>query len=171
MIKKEKQILLETLKPLFDGCNLYIVDCEGLQANQIYILRYHLYQANIKCKHVSNAILQILFQNSIYTPLKDVLQKSSLLLFAKEDPKKPAQVIRDFRKKHKTDKPIFKGALAYEDLYVGEKSFEELMHIKSREELIGDIIRLLQSPAQQLVNVLESTQNNICGVIKTIEEK
>ncbi len=171
MIKKQKQDLVNTLKPMFDGTHLYVVDSQGLTANQLYTLRHALHQENVRCRQVPNSLLRIIFSNTVYTALTDTLQQSSLLLFIKENPKKAAQVIQTFRKKQKTDKPTLKGAWAFQDIFLGEKSLEQLAQLKSKEELIADVIALLQSQGQQLINTLQHGQNSLCSLLKTIEEE
>ena len=171
MIKTEKKALIEALKPMFDGAHLYLVDCEGLTANQLYKLRYQLFQANVVCKQVPNALLRILFSGTVYDALTDLLKRSSLLMFAKDDAKKPAEIIKEFRKKERTEKPLLKGAWANDDVFIGNKSLDELMKLKSREELIAQIIHMLQAPGQQLARALRSSQDKLCGAIKTIQDK
>ena len=81
----------------------------------------------------------------------------------------PAKLIKEFRKTH--DKPVLKAAFVEECVYVGENQLDTLVSIKSKEELLGDIVLLLQSPMQQLISALESGKNTIGGVLKTLEDR
>ena len=100
--------------------------------------------------------------------IKDVLKGNTSLMFS-ESGNIPAKVIKDFRKK--IDKPILKAALIEEAIYIGDDQIEALVSIKSREELIGEIIQLLQSPAKNIISALSSGGSNISGVLKTLSER
>ena len=83
----------------------------------------------------------------------------------------PAKVIKEFRKAAKGEKPIFKGASIDTDLFIGNDQLDALSKLKSKFELIGDVIALLQSPAKNVVSALQSGQNNIAGILKTLSER
>jgi large subunit ribosomal protein L10 len=100
--------------------------------------------------------------------LTEILKGNTSLMFS-EVGNAPAKVIKEFRKK--SDKPILKGAYIEEATYVGDDLVEALVNIKSKEELIGEIITLLQSPAKNVVSALQSSGNTLSGIIKTLSEK
>jgi large subunit ribosomal protein L10 len=109
-----------------------------------------------------------------YSKLADgALKGFSGILFSKETSNLPAKVLLDFRKKQgkKEFRPVFKGAGIDSDVFLGEANLEVLSTLKSKEELIGELIGLLQSPAKNLVSALQSGQNNITGVLKTLAER
>jgi large subunit ribosomal protein L10 len=109
-----------------------------------------------------------------YSKLADgALKGFSGILFSKETSNLPAKVLLDFRKKQgkKEYRPVFKGAGIDSDVFLGEANLEVLSTLKSKEELIGELIGLLQSPAKNLVSALQSGQNNITGVLKTLAER
>src|SRR5690606_11286480 len=100
--------------------------------------------------------------------LKDILKGNTSLMFS-EVGNAPAKVIKEFRKKH--ERPLLKGAFIESAIYVGDNQLDTLVNIKSREELIGDIIGLLQSPAKNVVSALKSGSGKLAGIIKTLSEK
>jgi large subunit ribosomal protein L10 len=109
-----------------------------------------------------------------YSKLADgALKGFSGILFSKETSNLPAKVLLDFRKKQgkKEYRPVFKGAGIDSDVFLGEANLEVLSTLKSKEELIGELIGLLQSPAKNLVSALQSGQNNLTGVLKTLAER
>ena len=100
--------------------------------------------------------------------LQDVLKGNTSLMIA-EAANAPAKVIKEFRKK--SDKPLLKGAFVEEAVYIGDDQLDALVNIKSKEELIGDIIGLLQSPAKNVVSALQSGGNKLSGILTTLSEK
>ena len=103
-----------------------------------------------------------------YTALFDVLKGSSSIMFC-ETANAPAKVIKDFRKK--SDKPILKGALVESSVFIGDMNVAVLAALKSKNELIGDIIMLLQSPAKNVIGALQSSGGKLAGIVKTLSEK
>ncbi len=100
--------------------------------------------------------------------LPDVLKGNTSLMVA-EVSKAPAKVIKDFRKK--SEKPVLKGAYVEESIYIGDENLEALVNIKSKEELIGEVVTLLQSPAKNVISALQSGGGKLAGIIKTLSEK
>ena len=171
MKKKQKREAIVALKPLLEDVHLYIIDCEELSANQIYVLRHMLYQANIGCKIIPNALLRILITNTPYASLSKVLQKTSMVLFTREDPKEPAKLIKTFRKKEKVKKPTLKGAFVCQELFLGEEQLEHLIKLKTKEELLGEVISVLHAPAYNLISALQQPGNTICTILKTLQQR
>ena len=101
MNRAQKEAAIAELRPMFEKSHFYIADCSGLDANQLYLLRDMLYKENIECKFVANAFLQILFLQTTYEPLTKVLQGNSVVFFTKENPSKPAKIIKQFKKETK----------------------------------------------------------------------
>ena len=171
MKKGEKIKVIDDLTTrLKETKNLYLTDISGLNASQTSDLRRACYKANVKLSVVKNTMLARAMDASEinFGEIKDVLKGNTSLMFS-ESGNIPAKVIKDFRKK--IDKPILKAALIEEAIYIGDDQIEALVSIKSREELIGEIIQLLQSPAKNVISALSSAGSNISGVLKTLSER
>ena len=171
MKKGEKIKVIDDLTTrLKETKNLYLTDISGLNASQTSDLRRACYKANVKLSVVKNTMLARAMDASEinFGEIKDVLKGNTSLMFS-ESGNIPAKVIKDFRKK--IDKPILKAALIEEAIYIGDDQIEALVSIKSREELIGEIIQLLQSPAKKIISALSSGGSNISGVLKTLSER
>lgn len=171
MKKVEKIKVVDDLTTrLKETKNLYLTDISGLNASQTSDLRRACYKANVKLSVVKNTMLARAMDASEinFGEIKDVLKGNTSLMFS-ESGNTPAKVIKDFRKK--IDKPILKAALIEEAIFIGDNQIEALVSIKSREELIGEIIQLLQSPAKNVISALSSGGSNISGVLKTLSER
>ncbi len=171
MKKVEKVKVVDDLTTrLKETKNLYLTDISGLNASQTSDLRRACYKANVKLSVVKNTMLARAMDASEinFGEIKDVLKGNTSLMFS-ESGNIPAKLIKDFRKK--IDKPILKAALIEEAIYIGDDQIESLVSIKSREELIGEIIQLLQSPAKDVISALSSVGSNISGVLKTLSER
>ena len=152
MTKEEKILEIENLTTkLKDVKNLYLTDIAGLNAMETSSLRRACFKAGIKLSVVKNTLLERAMKNSgkDFGELKDLLKGNTSLMFS-ESGNGPAKVIKDFRKK--SDKPILKGAFIEESVYVGDEQINNLVSIKSKEELIGEIISILQSPSKNLIS-------------------
>ena len=170
MDKQKKKAVLVTLKPLFENSpHLYVVKGNGLNAQEAHNLRKYLYTHNVQCKVIPNALLAILVAQKAYQGLNQVLQENSMVFFVKENPVAIAKIIKKFQKK--TSKLPLKAAWIYQQLFVGANQLDTLTKLKSKEELIGDVVHLLQSPIKQLISALQSSKDKLYGVMKTLEEK
>ena len=150
--------------------NLYLTDIAGLDAVQTTALRRACYKANIKLSVVKNTLLAKAMEASEtdFGELQGVLKGNTSLMFS-EAGSAPAKLIKNFRKK--SDKPILKGAFIEEAIYIGDDQIDLLESIKSKEELIGDVIAILQSPAKNVISALQSGGTNLSGIIKTLSER
>ena len=171
MKRSEKEATVAKLRPMFEGAQLYITDCNGLTANQIYILRKGLYEKGIRCRLIPNALLTILFANTAYEGLTQVLKQNSMVFFVKGDPSVPAKIIKKFKKDQDVEKPILKGAWAAEEIFIGDDQLKVLSALKSKEDYLGEVLTLLQSPISNVMSALQSAQNTLGGIIKTLQEK
>lgn len=107
-----------------------------------------------------------------YAPFNEsVLKGFTGIIFSPESGNLPAKTLKEFRKKLGNDKPLLKGASIDSDLFIGDNMLDALSTLKSKNELIGDIILLLQSPAKNVVSALQSGQHTLAGIIKTLSEK
>jgi large subunit ribosomal protein L10 len=164
---QEIQVLTEKLS---SAKNLYLTDISGLDAVQTFALRRACFKANIKLSVVKNTLLAKAMEASEkdFGDLQDVLKGNTSLMFS-EVGNAPAKLIKDFRKK--SEKPVLKGAFIEEAIYIGDDQISVLESIKSKEELIGDVIALLQSPAKNVISALQSGGSNLSGILKTLSER
>ena len=171
MTREEKINMINSIKSELDSnSNIYLTDCSGLNADSTSKLRRACFKSNIKMSVVKNTLLEKAMDEveKDFGDLKSVLKGNTALMYS-EVGNAPAKVIKNFRKK--SEKPILKGAFIEESIYMGDDMLDSLVEIKSKEELIGEIIGLLQSPAKNLVSALKSSGNKISGVLKTLSEK
>ncbi len=171
MTRDEKSQVIEDLTAkLADTNTIYLADISGLDAVTTSNLRRACFKANVKLAVVKNTLLEKAMEASDkdFGDLPETLKGNTSLMIA-EASNAPAKVIKEFRKK--SDRPILKGAYAEESIYIGDEQLDALVNIKSREELIGEIIGLLQSPAKNVVSALQSGGGKIAGILKTLSEK
>jgi large subunit ribosomal protein L10 len=154
MTREEKSIAIEDLTAKLAESNIfYIADTSGLNAETTSNLRRACYKAGIKLEVVKNTLLSKAMEASAndYGDLPTVLKGNSSIFIA-DIANAPAKIIKDFRKK--SDKPVFKGAYINSEIYIGDNLLESLASLKSKEEVIGEIIGLLQSPAKRVIAAL-----------------
>lgn len=171
MTREEKSVVIKDLtSQLTDNNIIYLADISGLDALSTSNLRRACFKANVKLAVVKNTLLAKAMESSEkdFGELPSTLKGNTSILFS-ETGNAPAKVIKEFRKK--SDKPVLKGAYVEEAVYIGDDQLDALVNIKSKEELIGDIITLLQSPAKNVISALQSGGNKLSGIIKTLSEK
>lgn len=172
MTRQEKdQFIKELSASIADSGVVYLADTSTLTVETTNALRRKCFNKGVKLQVVKNTLLKKAFENiegKDYSELEQVLAGPTAIMFA-EAPNMPAKVIKEFRKKY--EKPVLKGAWIEEAVYIGDENLEALSNIKSREELIGDVIALLQSPAKNVVSALQSGGSTLAGLVKTLEER
>ncbi|MDF3028650.1 MAG: ribosomal protein [Fluviicola sp.] len=172
MNKDQKAQYIEDLAQDLSKANIfYLADTAALTVETINQLRRRCFQQGIELRVVKNTLLakaMAKVEGRNYDNLASVLSGPTSIMFA-EVGNAPAKLIKDFRKKN--DKPILKGAYIEEAIFIGDNQLDALEAIKSREELIGDIIGLLQSPAKNVISGLTSGGSKIAGILKTLEER
>jgi large subunit ribosomal protein L10 len=172
MTKEEKAQYIDDLTvELKEAGIFYLADTSDLTVETINALRRKCFQSNIRLKVVKNTLLEKAMDRVTerdYGNLKGVLSGPTSIMFA-EVGNLPAKVIKDFRKKNA--KPLLKGAYIEESVYVGDDQLDALESIKSKDELIGDIIGLLQSPAKNVISGLKGQGGKIAGILKTLSER
>jgi len=154
MTREEKSIAIEDLTAKLAESNIvYIADTSGLDAETTSNLRRACFKAGIKLEVVKNTLLEKAMEASSndYGNLASVLKGNSSI-FISDVANAPAKIIKDFRKK--SDKPVFKGAYINQEIYIGDNLLDSLASLKSKEEVIGEIIGLLQSPAKRIISAL-----------------
>lgn len=170
MKKEVKDTIIVALGEQFKAFpHFYLVDVTGLNAEKTSDLRRKCFKSDIKLVVVKNKLLHKAFEASDvdYTPLYDTLKGSTAVMFT-QTANTPAKLLKDYKK---DGVPALKGAYAEESFFVGADKLEELVAIKSKNELIADVVALLQSPAKNVISALQSGQNTIHGVLKTLGER
>ena len=171
MTRKEKSQVIEALTAeLAESSNFYLTDLSGLNAGMTSQLRRACFKANVRLSVVKNTLLEKAMEASEkdFGELPSTLKGNTSVMYS-ETGNAPAKVIKAFRKK--SEKPFLKGAYIEEAVYIGDDQLDMLVDIKSKEELIGEIIGLLQSPAKNVVSALQSSSGKLSGIIKTLSQK
>ena len=171
MTREEKsQVIEELTVELANNANIYLTDISGLNAVTTSNLRRACFKANVKLAVVKNTLLEKAMEASDreFGDLPTVLKGNTSVMYS-ETGNVPAKLIKTFRKK--SDKPLLKGAFIEESVYLGDDQLDMLVDIKSKEELIGEIVGLLQSPAKNVISALKSSGGTIAGILKTLSEK
>lgn len=173
MRKEEKKLIIESLAAQLEKTpDFYLTDISGLNAENTAKLRRACFEKQIKLVVVKNTLLRKALEkksNAEVELLYPILEGPCAVMFT-ETVSTPAKLIKEFGKK--LGKPVLKGAFVQECAYVGVETLDALVSIKSREELIGDIIGLLQSPAQNVISALQANGGGkIAGIVKTLSEK
>jgi len=171
MRREEKNAIIDSLAERLKEYNhFYLTDTAELNAAVTSDLRRMCFKNDIKLIVVKNTLLIRAFEQSglNFEELYPVLKGTTSIMFANTG-NGPAKLIREFRKTH--DKPVLKGAYVQESIYLGDNMLEALVSIKTRQELIGDVILLLQSPAKNVISALQSGGNKIHGVLETLSKK
>jgi large subunit ribosomal protein L10 len=172
MTKEEKAKYIDELAAELSQAGVfYLADTSELTVDVINQLRRKCFQSNIKLKVVKNTLLQKAMERidgKDYSELTSVLSGPTSIMFA-EVGNLPARIIKEFRKK--SAKPLLKGAFIDEAIFIGDSQLDALTSIKSKEELLGEIIGLLQSPAKNVVSALKGQGAKIAGILKTLEER
>jgi len=171
MTREEKsQVIKDLTGKLSDNKIIYLADISGLNASDTSNLRRACFKANVNLAVVKNTLLAKAMEKSDkdFGDLPSTL-KGNTSLMTSETGNAPAKVIKAFRKK--SDKPVLKGAFVEEAVYIGDDQLDALVSIKSKEELIGDILTILQSPAKNVISALQSGGSQLSGILKTLSEK
>jgi len=168
MRQEEKNAIIDSLaERLKEYSHFYLTDTAQLNAADTSDLRRKCFENNIRLVVIKNTLLKRALEqsNGNFEELYPVLKGTTSIMFAQSG-NIPAKLIKEFRKKH--DKPVLKGAYVQESVYLGDNMLDALISIKTKEELIGDIIMLLQSPAKNVISALKSGGNIIHGVLETL---
>ncbi|MBW6478122.1 MAG: 50S ribosomal protein L10 [Bacteroidales bacterium] len=171
MKKEDKFQVIESLtEKLANNEIFYLTDTSELNVETINRLRRLCFKRNVSMQVVKNTLLRKAMEKSgkDFERLYDIMKGATSLMIS-DTGNVPAKLIKEFRKT--SPKPILKGAYVQESIYIGDNQLDILESIKSKEELIGDIIGLLQSPAKNVISALQSGGNTIAGVLKTLSEK
>ena len=172
MNKQEKNQMIDSLSTMLkENPHFYLTDTSGLTVEKTNKLRRLCFDKNIKMVVVKNTLLSKAMEktSSNYEPLHDTLKGSTSIMFCSVA-NDPAKLIKDFRKEG-NEKPVLKAAYVEESVYIGHNQVDALANIKSKNEMIGEVIALLQSPAKNVISGLLSGKNKIAGIVKTLESR
>ena len=171
MRKEDKQVLIDSILNELKACpNFYLTDVSDLNAEKTSQLRRQCFNSGVKMIVVKNALLHKAMQQmeKDYEGLYDVLKGSTALMLC-ETGNAPAKLIKNFRKT--SDRPILKGAFIEECCYIGDDMIDALCNVKSKNDLIADVIALLQSPMKNVISGLQSGGQKLSGVLETLSER
>ena len=171
MRREEKDVIIDDLaERLNQTRHFYLTDISTLDAEQTSNLRRKCFEKEISLLVVKNTLLRKAMEKSEgdFDDLYDILKDSTSIMFC-ETGNTPAKLIKELRKT--MEKPILKGAFVEESVYIGDDQLDALSIIKNKEELLGDLLALLQSPATSLVSALASSGSKLAGALKTLSNK
>lgn len=152
--------------------SLYITDASSLTVEDINQLRRLCFEKQVRFEVVKNTLLRKALENhgNKYEGLLETLHGPTSVMFC-ESANEPARVLKSFRKNADKTKPVLKGAYVGEAVFIGDEQLEAIVNMKSKDELIGEIIGLLQSPAKNVISALQSSGGKLAGILKTLSEK
>lgn len=171
MRKEEKhEVVLALTERIAEYGNFYITDTANLSVAKVNDIRRKCFENDIKMQVVKNKLIRKAMEASEgdFDEMFDVLKGSSSILFSKTA-NAPAKLIKQLRKSG--DKPVLKAAYIDSAVFIGDNQLEALVNLKSKEELVADIIALLQSPAKNVISGLQSGGNKLAGIVKTLQER
>lgn len=168
--EEKEQIISSLVENLSQYNNFYIADLSNLTVEKTNQFRRICFKENIKVNVAKNTLIQKALEkmDGDYSPLFEALKGSSAIMYS-DTGNAPARVIKNFRKT--SDRPILKGAWIDSSIFVGDNNLDALVSLKSKNELIADVIALLQSPAKNVIAGLQSGGQKLSGILKTLENK
>lgn len=174
MTREEKATIIEELSEKFaNHTHFYITDASGFTVAEVNNFRRLCYKSGVEYGVYKNTLIRKALEKqegADFTGLFGVLKGFSGVIFSKEIGNIPGKVIREFRTKME-GKPVLKGASIDTSIYIGDENLTMLSELKSKNELIGDIISLLQSPAKNVISALQSGKHTVAGLVKALEER
>ncbi len=171
MNKEEKhELVLALTERIKEYGNFYITDTANLSVAKVNDIRRKCFEVDITMQVAKNSLIKKAMEaaGGDFSPIYDVLKGSSSILFSKSSTA-PAKLIKQLRKRG--EKPILKAAYIDSAIFIGDNQLDTLINLKSKEQLIGEIIGLLQSPAKNVVSALQSGGNKLAGIVKTLQER
>jgi large subunit ribosomal protein L10 len=171
MRREEKNAIIDNLTEKLQQYNhFYLTDISSLNAEKTSILRRKCFEKDVELVVVKNTLFRKALEKSEkdFGNIFDILKDSTSIMFC-ETANVPAKLIKEFRKM--SDKPVLKAAFVEESLYIGDEQVDVLSALKSKNELIADVIYILQSPAKKVISQLQSGGSILAGVVKTLSEK
>lgn len=175
MNRTEKAALIDELVQKFsENENFYITDASGMSVAETNSLRRLCFENGIEYRVVKNTMVQkaLTQLDTDYVPFDEaVLKGFTGVMFSGENANSPAKLIKEYRKKSGLGSPLLKGASIDSDLFIGEENLDMLSKLKSKAELIGEVITILQSPAKNVISGLKGSGGKLAGILKTLSER
>ncbi len=176
MTKEDKlSIINELSEKLKETSHFYVTDTSGLSVAEINDFRRKCFEKGIEYRVVKNTLIKKALDNleADFTPFYDegVLKGFSGIMFSDENANSPAKILKEYKKKDKDRNPSLKAASIDYDLFIGAEQLETLSSLKSKQELIGEVIGLLQSPMSNVMGSLMSGQHTLAGIVKTLQDR
>ena len=175
MTREEKVQLVDGLIEKLDSIDyFYVTDASGMSVAEINQFRNMCFDAGLEYMVIKNTLIAKALErlNADYSEFSEkVLKGFSGVIFSPEAGNRPAKVLKEFRKKTGKKRPVLKGASVDASFFFGDEQLDQLAELKSREELIGEIIGLLQSPAKNVISALKSPAAKLAGILQTLEER
>ncbi len=173
MTREEKGQIIEDLTAKLKSRHFYLTDTSGFTVAEVNKFRGLCFKEGIEYKVYKNTLIKKALENldTDYAPVYEILKGSSGIMFVEENGNLPAKVIKKFRKEDPEERPRFKAASIDTDIFIGEDQLDALSKLKSKQELIGEVITLLQSPAKNVISALQSGEQKLAGIVKTLSEK
>lgn len=171
MKREEKAVIVQDLKETMSAYNtMYIADTSNLTVAQVNLIRRRCFEQNIKFQVAKNTLIRKAMEatGQDYSGMYAALKGTSAILFSNTG-NTPAKLIKELRRG--AEKPVLKGAWVDASVFIGDNQLDALAALKSKQELIGDIIALLQSPAKNVVSGLQSGKNKLAGIVKTLSDR
>ncbi len=171
MRREEKDFIIDDLKQqISETSHFYLADISGLNAEDTSNLRRKCFEKGVKLLVVKNTLLRQALDKveGDYEQVYDTLTNSTSVMFC-ETGNVPAKLIKEFRKEN--EKPVLKAAFVEQSIYIGDDQLDTLASLKSKEELIGDVLSLLQSPMNSVLSALSSGGSQLAGALETLSEK
>lgn len=174
MTREEKAQIIEELTEKFaNNAHFYITDASGFTVAEVNNLRRMCYKSGVEYRVYKNTLIRKALEKQTgtdYSPLFATLNGFSGIMFSQEVGNAPAKILVEFRKKVE-GKPVLKAASISSDLYIGDENLVTLSALKSKNELIGDVISALQAPAKNVISALQSSKHTVAGLVKTLESR
>lgn len=174
MTRQEKAKIIDSLAEKFaENAHFYIADASGLSVAKVNAFRKVCFDKGVEYGVYKNTLIKKALEKAEkeYSEFEEALRGFSGVIFSKEVANAPAKAITEYRKKQRAEKPLLKAAFIESDIFLGEENLKMLSELKSKQELIGEVISLLQSPAKNVVSALQSGKNTLAGLVKTLAEK
>jgi large subunit ribosomal protein L10 len=174
MTREEKAKIIDELSDKFaNNSHFYITDASGFTVAQVNNFRRLCFKSGVEYRVYKNTLIQKALErqkNADFSPVFGTLKGFSGVIFSKESGNTPAKVIKEFRTKME-GKPVLKAASINSDLFIGDENLKMLTELKSKNELIGDVLAALQAPAKNVISALVSSKNTVAGLVKALEER
>ena len=176
MTKEDKLSIINELSEKFkETTHFYVTDSSGLSVAEINDFRRKCFEKGIEYRVVKNTLIRKALENleADFSPFynEGVLKGFSGIMFSNENASTPARILKEYKKKDKEKNPSLKAASIDYDLFIGADQLETLSNLKSKQELIGEVIGLLQSPVSNVMGALMSGQHKLAGIVKTLQER